>query len=341
MDFYTEYKPQTQAKNRTFLEDFFKAFNQGQVLDFDQITETRRIRAVQPIRDFILWAVKHKEVVKENELEFVNTLCEAVEFSKKLNKSSMFVQNDNKVYDKENKGGKVLKAFPTHKILELINRTPSLQMKILYILMAFGGRKIGECLHLFVHDFKLDNERLKVILADPEKSLIEGVRRIDYLKENFNMVPRTKTNDLAQLVGWKKPRFQYPEKYESEIVFVGAVEQVLQGLHFEYMNWRKQFKDNPYYFLTENGTPLSANMVTKKFERDCEKIGIKRDSEEGITFSGLRFFYCYYNARVLKMDKVIIQRLVGFNRKYMVDRFFIDKSEGFMEIEQIQGGAGE
>jgi hypothetical protein len=169
MDFYTEYKPQTQAKNRTFLEDFFKAFNQGQVLGFDQITETRRSRAVQPIRDFILWVVKHKEVAQENE-------------------------------------------------------------------------------------------------------------RVDYLKENFNMVPRTKTDDLAQLVGWKKPRFQYPERYESEIVFVGAVEQGLQGLHIEYMNWRKQFKYNPYYFLTENGTPLSANMVMKKFERDCEKIGIKRDS---------------------------------------------------------------
>lgn len=341
MDFYTEYKPETQAKNRTFLEDFFKAFNQGQVLGFDQITETRKSRVIQPIRDFVLWVVKHKEVAQENELDFVNTLYEAVEFSKKLNKSLMFVQKDSQNYNKENNGEKVLKAFPVHKILELINRTPSLQMKILYMLMAFGGRKIGECLHLWTNDFKIDNERLKVILADPEKSLVEGVKRIDYLKENFDMVPRTKTNDLAQLVGWKKPRFQYPERYESEIVFVGAVEQVLQELHFEYMNWRKQFKGNPYYFLTENGSPLSANMVTKKFERDCSKVGIKRGSDEGITFSGLRFFYCYYNARVLKLDKVIVQRLVGFNRKYMVDRFYVDKSEGFMEIEQIQGGTVE
>lgn len=85
----------------------------------------------------------------------------------------MFPTKANVIYE-ASEAEKVVKAFPVDKILRLIQEATTPQEKIMYILFAFGGRKPSECLHMFVEDFKLDRNQLKITFGHPVRSKINN-----------------------------------------------------------------------------------------------------------------------------------------------------------------------
>lgn len=74
MDYYLAYPPITTAKKRTFLEDFLKALKTKSVLNWDTLTNNTTTQAVETIKDFCVWVVKHQDLVEVEEQEFAQTL---------------------------------------------------------------------------------------------------------------------------------------------------------------------------------------------------------------------------------------------------------------------------
>lgn len=335
MDYYLTYQPITTPKKRTFLEDFLKDLKNKSVLNWDTLTNNTTNQAVETIKDFCLWVVKHQDLVEKEEQEFAQTLKESIEFSQKLNNSLIFPKRSNVIYE-TSEAEKIVKSFPVDKILNLIKEATTPQEKIMYMLFAFGGRKPSECLHMFVEDFKTENNQIKITFGHPNRSKINNQTREEYLKQ-FKLVPRNKTQDQGLYMGWNIGRFQSPEKLESEVVFIGAVESYLIQLHKEHMTWRKNFTHHPYYFCNEFGEPLREKTLYSKFKIRCNEIGLEDGRDSGVHFLGLRNFYVYYLTKALELDKVIVQRLIGYQKSSRVDKYLVNKEDSFIELEKLNG----
>lgn len=172
------------------------------------------------------------------------------------------------------------------------------------------------------------------------RSKINNQTREEYLKQ-FKLVPRNKTQNQGLYVGWNTGRFQYPEKLESEVIFIGAVENYLLQLHKEYTIWRTQFNHHPYYFCNEFGEPLKEKTLYSKFRIRCKEIGLEEGRKSGVHFLGLRNFYVYYLTKALELDKVIVQRLIGYQKSSRVDKYLVNKQEIFLELEKLNGAIYE
>lgn len=325
----------TPTKRKTFLEDFAIAFYKRNILNWDSLPDSVFIKAEPHIKAFAHWVSKHSYLLKETEeQDFANLIKESYDFLHMLGKSKLFHQKTNKYSQlhEGNKSERVAKSFPVNKIMDLINHATNPRDKILYILLAFGGRRLLDTLHLMVDDFKME-DRFRVIMGDPIDSMIKGKKRIDYLKD-FNLVPRQMMNNSFR-VGWRGMRFEDNKRLESKIIFIGAVEQYLYELHIEYMSWRKQFTHHPFYFCSQNGDPLKEGIVHSNFVKDCRKVGLKLEKriKDGSTTLGLRQFYGYYCSKILQLDDVIVQRLIGYTNVKFVKKFHLDKGKVFKELQ--------
>src|SRR5690606_29318942 len=114
--------------------------------------------------------------------------------------------------------------------------------KLLYCLLAFGGRRTSELLNLWVEDFKVE-AGLKVIISHPEEGLVSGVPRVEVLQK---LGLKTRPQETgSRRVGFRNIRFEDNINLTREVVFIGAVEKVLMELHTDYMKWRGQFSHHP------------------------------------------------------------------------------------------------
>jgi integrase len=347
-------KPTKPAETRLFLDSYAKARMNGTVLNWDKYSQPYINKNLYDIEEFSRWVAKHSEVAKDTpDSEFAQVIKESYQFLNRSQNSLLFHtrhQNHRRPMNRGLSVGtlKVVKSFPVDKVMDLINEAHSPRDKIAYILMAFGGRRISECLHMFVSDFAIVNSQLRVLIAHPENSLyqwkLENVikrgTREEYLKEMFNRVPRNKLGKTNESVGWRGIKFEKPEVGMSEVYFVGAIEDYLLRLHLEYMTFRKQFPDNPYYFVTRSGRPLCYRSLLNRFMETCEKLGLKIESNlnQGIHTYGLRHFYGYYCSQVLKLEPLIIQKLIGHTSPLFSMKYQQDKEQVFQELEKINSG---
>jgi uncharacterized ubiquitin-like protein YukD len=326
-DFYIETKPTNIKEQRVFLEKYTQALKDANILNWNTVKVNNRVEIFQRTKNFIDFIVQHKSLSIKNEEHFINTIIEAFNFSKKIPNSKFF----NKfLIQKEINLNNIKHSFPTDKIMTLIEKTSLPKYKLLYSLMAFGGLSSSRCLHLLKGDVKIENNRLRITIGDPENSLINGVKRIEYLK-NLGHLPRTKEEGNLNLA-WSRPRYQSPEKLESEVIFIGEIETYLIELHNEYISSRKD--DNPFYFITKNQAMIDQRLNVK-FKKDCELIGLN-PKDEGVSFNGLRNFYGHYLVKVLQLDKLYVQRLMNYNRCIHAESFLIDKRDNFKQVQIIQ-----
>ena len=326
-DFYIETKPKNIKEQRVFLEKYTQALKEANILNWKTVKVNSRIEVFQRTKDFIDFIAHHKELASKEEKHFINTIIEAFNFSKKIPDSKFF---KNFLIANEIKINNIKNSFPPNKIMSLIEKASLPKYKLIYALMAFGGLGSSRCLHLLKEDVRIENNRLRITIADPENSLINGIKRSEYLK-SLGYLPRTKEKGILKLA-WSRPRYQRPEKLESEVIFIGDIENYLIELHKEYVNSRKD--DNPFYFVTRKQAILEKRLSVK-FKKDCKLIGLDYN-DEGVSFNGLRNFYGHYLLKVLQLDRLYVQRIMNYNRLCHITPFLLDKRDNFKQLQRIQ-----
>lgn len=222
------------------------------------------------------------------------------------------------------------KVFPAEFIVDLIDRTEEPRDKMLLLLMAFGGLRRSEPLHLLHQDvvgrFR-DTGAAWIVLADPVNGQVTwtdrsgGARtgsRKDFFAEEYKNYHLPTGHPLRNL----QPRCLYGQMgHGLQVGFKGMTfsghdtGNFLHWLHEEagVLFWRsydayikKHFhgKPNhwpyhPFLFIRLDsdgyGLPLTLPAVAKMFTRACARIGV-----HGFGPHSLRHFYGYYLASVLK-----------------------------------------
>lgn len=337
-DFYYQQDRLTEPSRKTFLEAFATYLNKRESPLIKDLSDQSLKRIYPHIKYFCKWVSVHSHLVKNTQDEdLANLIKESYEFLHRLGKSQLFHNPKSSGFRDSSKAEKIVKAFPVDKIMALIKTAKNPRDKLLYCLLAFGGRRTSELLNLWVEDFKID-QGFKVILSHPEIGLIRGVKREDVLQRDYNLKPRTQMSGTYR-VGFRSIRFEDNINLCSKVIFIGAVEKVVYELHLQYMEWRKQFTHHPFYFCGQNGDPLKEHRFHERFLKDCKKVGLKIEKtgiKDGSTPFGLRMFYGYYLSKALELDKVIVQRLVGLTHLEHTNKYYTDRENIFKDISKLQ-----
>lgn len=223
------------------------------------------------------------------------------------------------------------KVFPAEFIVDLIERTEEPRDKMLLLLMAFGGLRRSEPLHLLHQDISgrfRDSGAAWVVLADPIRGEVSWTDRTgsphsgprkDFFLTEFQNHHLPRGHQLRNL----QPRCLYGRKgHGLQVGFKGmtfsghGTENFVHWLHEEagVLFWRcyqeyiaehfhgkpSHWPYHPFLFIRLDaegyGLPLTLPAVEKLFDRACTRIGIS-----GFGPHSLRHFYGYYAATVLKL----------------------------------------
>lgn len=223
------------------------------------------------------------------------------------------------------------KVFPSELIVEMIERTPEPRDKMLLLLMAFGGLRRSEPLHLFHRDvlgqFR-DSAAAWIRLSDPVRGVLKWVdlkgferdgTRAEFhhdLYQNHqfpsghplrNLQPRCLygLGSAGLYAGFKgmtftghdDENFVFWLHEEAGVYFWRLYEQyVADHFHGKPNHWPY----HPYLFIRLDaegyGMPLTLAAMDKLFTRAAERIGTS-----GLGAHSLRHLYGYYMASVLKL----------------------------------------
>jgi hypothetical protein len=219
------------------------------------------------------------------------------------------------------------KCFPVNKIDLFFANCTNIRDELLFYLLAYGGIRISEAVNLYLSDICRDDlcSSAKIKLANPATSKFEyknihgkkvlGTRQ-DYLREIYNLSPRNliSSNDVLY-AGWKGMLMHFSSKQTGEYSEVRwlnlAHGEYFYQLHKTYIKMMrsKSLERHPYYFVCEDGRPLTIGAATKAFIRVCKKANINI-SQSGVNLHGFRHYYGFYCANVLGLDKEITKEML-------------------------------
>jgi integrase len=243
-----------------------------------------------------------------------------------LKKNEKFIQKSSFSRDDSfgrHTGFTAYKAFPHDKVNELI-KVSKLRDKLIFLLLAYGGCRGSEVLHIFINDIYLNqkNNTATVILGNPVEAKIKwkanskdisGTRR-EFLLTKFNLKPRNLLRNKFYS-GWKTMTEDDGKNHLSFIYWTNPeMGELFYKLHLEYMKIRLEIGlDHPYYFVSLSpqtyGEPLTLNALKDKFNQLIKKIGLDI-KDDGVNLHGLRHFYGFYCANKINVSKEIAQRML-------------------------------
>jgi len=277
----------------------------------------------------------------ENKFSFFNHIKK----KEKSIKVKSFSRNDN--FGKHTKTE--YKAFPKDKINDLI-KISNLREKLIYLLLAYGGCRSSEILHIYLNDvsYNENNGMANITLSNPVEGHIEWVKnglnktgtRRQYLFEKFNLIPRNLINGKL-FSGWKSMTEDDGYKHISFVYWSNPdIGKLFYKLHLEYMKLRLTTGDNhPYYFISlsknEYGNPLTLNALQDKFKQNVKKIELNT-KQSGVNIHGLRHFYGYYCANILQVSKEMTQRMLH-HRSISSTEVYYKKTLEVLEEELDKG----
>lgn len=320
------------GKLRTFLEEFLAAYDRGTVLGWRPASNQQYLFTRAAVFDYVkflmdtslpFWSV--------GEAQFVEACRESWISLSHAEKSLLF---HTKSTSRKKKGGRKrlttgltqFKPFPPHLVQDLIDETKNPRDKLLFGMLAYGGKRLSELLHLFMMDFgvrKGDSELL-VQLKHPSYAPMTWVnqahqkvtgQRREYLMTMHDRLPRTEHGANPTAAGWKGMKFDDQAALSSEMYWIRDAGQYLLHLHRQYLNGVRATvprRDHPYFFVSLDGEPLTIKAVEKQFLLACRRL----EKKHGVSLKGygphsLRHFYGFYCADVLKADLLIIQKWMG------------------------------
>lgn len=315
---------------RTFLEEFLAAFDRGTVLGWRPASNQQYLFTRSAVFDYVkflmdtslpFWSV--------GEAKFVEACRESWISLSHAEKSLLF---HTKSRSRKKGGGRKrqtagltqFKPFPPHLVQDLIEETNNPRDKLLFGLLAYGGKRLSELLHLFVVDISVRGAELLVELKHPSYApmtwtnqahqQVTGQRR-EFLRAMHNLLPRTEHGANRSAAGWKGMKFDDQAAFSSEVYWIREAGQYLLHLHREYLHGARAAvpkRDHPYYFVAQDGEPLTIKAFEKQFQLACRRLEKKRGVKlKGYGPHSLRHFYGFYCADVLKADLLLIQKWMG------------------------------
>lgn len=315
---------------KSLIEDFLFAYDRGTELGWRPASNQGYLQARAAVIEYLKFVFDNTNVTwPERELKFIADCRASWQSAEHAEKSLLF--HTKKRDRKKSKGRKRVikglrqfKPFPPHLVAPLIENTKNVRDKLLFGFMAYGGRRLSEMLHIFVSDVDTKDDKLRVRLRHPDRSLMawinqagkqmKGTRR-EYLKTMFDILPRTEHGAKPSAVGWKGLKFDDEATMTSDVYFIRDVEPYLLQLHRQYLyDVRASVPRlrNPYYFVSTDGNPFKIKAVEKQFKLACRRLekmhGI---SLEGYSPHSLRHYYGFYCADVLKENLLMIQKWMG------------------------------
>ncbi len=350
--------------NQSFLNAFCEARIYG-TIQFDGSDSTElnwtppryktAIRDFGHVSDYMEFAAGHFGSIALNPKEkaYQGSLEYARQHERKKKYSLLYFSSVNDEYVTKRKDRRIdrygkssdeniqYKFFPPHKIIDLINIMTTNRDKMIVFLLAYGGIRISELLHLHVIDISQDKDgTAKIALVNPVEGThrwIEkkegkqikrkGTRR-QYLAERHGLLPRNllSPNDGLYL-GWKGMTEDDGTNHVSFVEWTAKeVGQAFYTLHKKYIKEKASYGiNNPYYFVAQTGStkghPLRITSLDTHLENKFKQIGLDT-SNSNVHPHALRHFYGYYAANVLKLDSDTLQEMMHHGSSTSTKRYF-------------------
>ncbi len=161
------------GKLRMFLEEFLAAFDRGTVLGWRPASNQQYIFTRSAVFDYVKFLMDTSlPFWSQGEAQFVATCRESWISLSHAEKSLLF---HTKSRSKKKTGGRKrqtvglrqFKPFPPHLVIDLIEETKNPRDRLFFGLLAFGGRRLSEMLHLFMVDINSNGSELRVELKHP------------------------------------------------------------------------------------------------------------------------------------------------------------------------------
>ena len=318
------------ATAKAILEDFLYAFDNGTVLGWKAASNQQYKATKRAVADYVKFSSEF--LSKDLEIpdrEFIDICRDSYISSTHAEKSLLFhtkKRNKKKEYGRKRSinGLWMYKPFPAELVSKLIDLTQNPRDKLLFAMLAYGGRRLSELLNLFVQDVGACDEQLAVKLMHPTlsrmswtnsaKRIVSGQRR-DYLREKYDCLPRTEHGALPTFSGWKGIKFDDEAALSSDSYWIKNSGKYLLDLHRIYIysiRNRNPGYSHPYYFTAKNGDLLTTKAVEKQFRIACRRIQRNQDINlSGYGIHSLRHFYGFYCADTLKAELLFIQKWMG------------------------------
>ena len=312
------------------VEDFLHAFDHGSVLGWAPASQNEYVLCRTAVLEYIKFVMDQSAGVwPDSELRFVEA-CRASLMSAKHAEKSLLFHTKKRLRKKTGGRKKVAhglrqyKPFPAKYLDPLLEETANPRDRLLFSILAFGGRRVSEVLHAFMSDVSTANETLEFVLAHPSAAPMvwrtlagkstKGSRE-EYLRVQFGLLPRTEHGALPTALGWKGIKFDDEAAFRSETYFIRDADRRLVDLHRKYLHEMRQRvprRPHPYYWAAEDGEALTMKAVEKQFKlaraRVEKRFGI---SLKGYSLHSLRHYFGYYCVDVLKADLLMIQKWMG------------------------------
>lgn len=215
-----------------------------------------------------------------------------------------------------------VKYFPQDRIEELLfkgfivpgkQNSPRLEERLnlrdilITMLMNFGGLRVSEPFHLFVHDVLPDPyhpERAYVRVFHPEEGLAPRdwmdakgksiqCNRTAYLKGKYGLKPRNQYYATdAMRAGWKGNVIEAGGKFMPVFWCPLEAGALFMKLWVLYMTQRSRLRcDHPFAFVTKSGKPYAINDFMGQHARAVERIGLVVGKMLGTSPHGHRHGY--------------------------------------------------
>lgn len=178
---------------------------------------------------------------------------------------------------------------------------------LITLLMNFGGLRVSEPFHLFVHDVLPDPyhpERAYVRIFHPEEGLAPPdwldakgkpikCNRAAYLKGKHGLMPRNLYYPTSAMhAGWKGNVVEAEGKFMPVFWCPTWAGELFMKLWVLYMAQRSRLRcDHPFAFVTETGKPYAINDFMGQHARAVERIGLVVAKMLGTSVHGHR--HCY------------------------------------------------
>ncbi|PPD31934.1 MAG: hypothetical protein CTY19_12290 [Methylomonas sp.] len=190
--------------------------------------------------------------------------------------------------------------------------------QLMFMFILFGGIRVGALCNLFLTDvLPKKDQTLQVRLAHPEKAIDiitfqgkpKGIRRQEYLWENYRLLPRPQQSG-KNFAGNKYLTYDENTNFDTFLVFA-AMRQALTFMFSVYQRYvtyvrpvliAKSPTPHPYFFVNDDGLPIKTRNVRDHWQKACQKIGLSGQQSDGQSPHSGRHFAINFIKNDLKLD---------------------------------------
>lgn len=197
-----------------------------------------------------------------------------------------------------------------------------LRDQLILLLIHFGGLRISEALHLWVHDVNRihrKKEDIKVRIYHPEsgkapddwRSSSGKTTRAAFLKEKYALSPRN-TLIGKKHIGWKTNSFENSDYYLEVYWFPTIYGKIFEKLWKDYIRFLTGIERNhPYAFISFHrdyiGEPYTLNAFQSSYTKGLQRIGLNFSKADGLSPHSHRHSYGR-RLRRANVDKLVIKK---------------------------------